>query len=155
MRSPWEAVLADNAPRDEYTDLLRYMVRNIQASQELLIVDPYLFPIGVDPDYVPYLEKIFTTAIDAIHRLDIITSKKNHCEKVQTEFLAMVQRVKPGLPVTVRYTNAFHDRFWIADKARGVFCGTSLNGVGKRYSLADYLRDMDVQEIVARAAEVP
>jgi hypothetical protein len=149
-----EAVLADNTPKDEYTDLLRYMVRNIQASQELLLIDPYLFPIRAASDYVSYLEKIFATAIGGINRLEIITSKKQHSEKVEAAFLAMVRRVKPGLLVAVRYTNAFHDRFWIADKARGVFCGTSLNGIGSRYSLADYLKDADVQEIVARAAGV-
>jgi hypothetical protein len=150
-----EAVLADNTPRDEYVDLLRYMVRNIQVTQELLIIDPYLFPTGVAPDYVPYLEKIFATAIGNINRLDIITSKMQHSKKIEKDFLAMVQRVKHGLSVTVRYTNAFHDRFWIADQVRGVFCGTSLNGIGKRYSLADYLRDKDVRDIVARAACVP
>ena len=67
----------------------------------------------------------------------------------------MVQQVKAGLAVTVRYTNTFHDRFWIADQTKGVFCGTSLNGIGIRYSLADYLKEEDVQEIVARAASVP
>ena len=150
-----EAVLADNTPKDQYTDLLRYMVRNIQASQTLLIIDPYLFPVKAASDYVPYQEKIFATAIGNINRLDVITSKKQHSKKVERDFLAMVLRVKPGLPVTVRYSNAFHDRFWIADQARGVFCGTSLNGIGIHYSLADYLKDGDVQDIVVRAAGVP
>jgi hypothetical protein len=33
-------------------------------------------------------------------------------------------------------SSEFHDRFWIADGARGLFVG---NGLGKRYALADYL----------------
>src|SRR5437879_3790241 len=39
-----EGLLPDNTPRDDLVDLLRYMVRNIQPSDELLLIDPYLFP---------------------------------------------------------------------------------------------------------------
>ena len=47
-----EAVLPDKTDRDELVDLLRYMVRNIQASEELVIIDPYIFA-PMDAGYIP------------------------------------------------------------------------------------------------------
>jgi hypothetical protein len=40
-------------------------------------------------------------------------------------------------------------------KPGGVFIGTSLNGIGKRYSLIDYLRAEDVKDICARYQALP
>ena len=56
-----EALLPDNTTREDLLDLMRYMVRNIQASAELLIIDPYLFPSTPDPDYISYLGEVFGT----------------------------------------------------------------------------------------------
>ncbi|MEZ5284987.1 MAG: hypothetical protein R2712_09300 [Vicinamibacterales bacterium] len=46
-------------------------------------------------------------------------------------------------------TKRYHDRFWIADEERGLFVGTSLNGIGKRYCLVDYMAPHDASEISA------
>jgi len=149
-----EGVLPDNIPREDLVDLLRYMVRNIQASNELLIIDPYLFPDNPDADYITYLGKIFGSAIGKITRLDVVTSPKcNHA--TEAAFFAMVQAIKPGVAHGIKYTTSFHDRFWIGDKIRGVFVGTSLNGIGKRYAIADYIREEDVKDIYARFAALP
>jgi hypothetical protein len=42
----------------------------------------------------------------------------------------------------------FHDRFWLADGARGLVVGTSLNGLGKRYALVDFMQPSDVRDVV-------
>ena len=149
-----EAVLPDNTPREELTDLLRYMVSNIQASDELLLIDPYLFPSNPDSDYVAYLGRVFSTAIGSIKRLDVATLPSRN-RTIQADFLAMVSSVKPGVVTSFKYTCAFHDRFWIADKTRGIFVGTSLNGIGRRYALTDYLREEDAKEIHARFQALP
>lgn len=144
-----EHVLPDNTKLEEHLDLLRYMLRNIQASDELLIIDPYLFPSNPEADYISCLGKVFETAIGNISRLEIVTMP-NRDANVETDFLRMVVTIKPGVTCRVKYTKAFHDRFWIADGTRGVFVGTSLNGIGKRYSIADYLREEDAKDIYER-----
>lgn len=46
-------------------------------------------------------------------------------------------------------------RYWIGDGSRGLIHSTSLNWIGKRYSLIDYLRDDDSAEIYARYNALP
>jgi hypothetical protein len=149
-----ESVLPDNTPREELLDLMRYMVRNIQATVELLIIDPYIFPSNPDADYINYLGKVFGTAIGNIARIEIVT-KPSRDLITEAAFLTMVSGVKPTVTRRIKYTNDFHDRFWIADGARGVFVGTSLNGIGRRYSIADYIREQDVKDIYARFQTLP
>lgn len=50
--------------------------------------------------------------------------------------------------IEVEYSDAFHDRFWIANGNKGFISGTSLNGVGKRYSLIEILSEEDVTSIM-------
>ena len=45
-------------------------------------------------------------------------------------------------------TNDFHDRFCIADEVKALFIGTSLNGIGRKYALADFMEDEDTATIV-------
>jgi hypothetical protein len=44
-----EGILPDNTPREDLVDNLLYMVRNIQAKNELLLIDPYLCCTGPAP----------------------------------------------------------------------------------------------------------
>jgi hypothetical protein len=149
-----EAVLPDNTAREDLVDNLRYMVRNIQANNELLLIDPYLFPKNGDADYIPYLGLVFGTAIGNISWLKIATKQDRH-GPTEAAFRKMVLDKKPGIIISIKYTEVFHDRFWIADQSRGLFVGTSLNGIGKRYSLVDYLREEDVKDIYARFGALP
>jgi len=57
--------------------------------------------------------------------------------------------------ISTKYSDVFHDRFWIADEVRGVFVGTSLNGIGRRYAIIDYLQQRDVVDIVQRYDQIP
>jgi hypothetical protein len=149
-----ESTLPDNTDREELLDLLRYMVRNIQAKDEILLIDPYLFPRNPDPDFLPHLIRVFETAIGQINTLRIVT-KQNHNAGLLNEFLTAVVAIKPGIVCSTKFTDIFHDRFWIADQKLGVIIGTSFNGIGRRFSLADYLREEDVTEIYARFQQIP
>lgn len=149
-----ESVLPDGAPQEESLDLLHSMVRTIAPKKELLLIDPYLFPERADADYIPFLKKLFGPTFKKITRLDIITLAK-HSKPVRADFLAMVASFNRGIVVSIRHAKVFHDRIWIADKKQGLFVGTSLNGIGIRYAIADYLRKQDVKDIVARAAAIP
>ena len=41
-----------------------------------------------------------------------------------------IPTANPSCRLTHRTSNDFHDRLWIADRERGLFVGTSLNGIG-------------------------
>ena len=43
----------------------------------------------------------------------------------------------------------------IADEAKGLFIGTSLNGIGRRYALIDNIADRDTKEILSRFNRTP
>ena len=45
------------------------------------------------------------------------------------------------IPIQVKFTADFHDRFWIAGRSKGLCCGTSFNGVGKRISCINTLSE--------------
>jgi hypothetical protein len=153
-----EAVLPDNTPRNALADTVRFMLTMMNPAQELLIIDPYLFPPSLqqhpDPAYLPYLEMILSATLEKIDRLRIVTKADRH-QPTETAFVAMAQAKKAALNIATKYTNDFHDRFWIGDGARGLFVGTSMNGIGKRYSLIDYLRNDDSAEIFARYNALP
>jgi hypothetical protein len=148
-----EAVLPDGVPRSTLADTLRYMLTQMKPTQELLIIDPFLFPPDLqqhpDPSYLPYLEMILGPTLAAIDQLRIVTKANRH-QATENAFVAMAQGKKGALVITQKYTDAFHDRFWIGDGGRGLFIGTSLNGIGKRYSLTDYLKDDDAADIYGR-----
>ncbi len=153
-----EAVLPDNTPRSALADTVRFMLTKMNPGQELLIIDPYLFPLSLqqhpDPAYLPYLEMILGATLEKIDRFRIVTKADRH-QPTEAAFSAMAQGKKAALNIATKYTNDFHDRFWIVDGARGLFIGTSVNGIGKRYSLIDYLRDDDSAEIYARYNALP
>ena len=64
-------------------------------------------------------------------------------------FFDRLKSINPSIQTEGIESNAFHDRFMLADGQRGAFIGTSLNGIGRKYALIDYMRDEDAQEIYA------
>lgn len=134
------------------------MLTLMKPVEELLIIDPYLFPTPdpnhPDPHYLSYVESIIGNTLIKIDRLRIVTLTNRHVA-TETAFTTMAQGKKGTLSIALKHTNAFHDRFWIADGDRGLFVGTSLNSIGRRYSLVDYLRDEDAADIYARYNALP
>lgn len=153
-----EAVLPDNTPRSALADTVRFMLTLTKPENELLIIDPYLFPTPsaalTAPQYITYLELILGPTLSQINNLRIVTKANRHAA-TEAAFSAMALGKKAALTITTKYTDDFHDRFWVADGERGLFIGTSLNGIGNRYSLIDYLRNEDTADIYARYNALP
>lgn len=148
-----EAVLPDNTPRDELLDTIKYQLNRCDPTESLLIVDPYLFPSNPDTDYLRDLLSLVAPSIEKGIDLTIAT-KSNRNTVLEASFLSGLTSLRASATAFIKPTNAFHDRFWIADGKRGLFLGTSLNGIGRRYAVADYLNDADVEEIAARVAAI-
>lgn len=51
-----------------------------------------------------------------------------------------------------RRSDDFHDRFWIADRARGVVVGASLDGLGSKLFFIDELKRSDASSIMEELA---
>lgn len=149
-----EAVLPDNTPRDDLLDTLRYQLNRCQASRSLLVVDPYLFPTAPDPKYQADLVSLLSPAAKAGLLIQVAT-KANGNASLQTSVVADLRAINSTVMPTFKYTNVFHDRYWIADGERGLFVGTSLNGIGRRYAVADYLMEEDARSIASRYAQLP
>ena len=149
-----EEVLPDSTPRNAIIDTLRYKIDQCFPSQTLLIVDPYLFPTNPDPDYLADLIQIFDKSLRSCSRLEIATMS-NRNTSLERQAHAQISRVNPNILISTKYTNVFHDRLWITDEARGVFVGTSLNGVGRRYAVVDWLSEDDAIEIAQRYRGLP
>jgi hypothetical protein len=126
------------------------MLSLMDPADELLIIDPYIFPPhGADAGYIPFLREVFGSTIQKVNRVRIV-SGTSRSAAVETDFRAMLEAVKPGVGYDAKYSDVFHDRFWIGDGAKGIVVGTSLNGVGRRYALMDYIGDEDTAAIYAR-----
>ena len=149
-----EEVLPDNTPRNVVLDTLRYKIDQCEASQSILIIDPYLFPFNSDSDYLSDLIKIFENSIKKCVKLEIATLS-NRNQTLQQQMQNKISEMNQNIKINYKYTNVFHDRFWIADNTRGVFVGTSLNGIGKKYAIIDWLQEDDAKAIVNRYRQLP
>ena len=108
---------------------------------ELIIVDPYLFKDDSD-EYCNLLASIINSA--KARSVIVVTEKKNYKKLSYNKI-----NDKIGHTMEIKYNSEFHDRFWIADRKKGFYTGTSLNGIGKKISLINFLSSDDVTEIVS------
>lgn len=145
-----EAVLPQ-ASMDERLPLYRILnefLANLAPQQNLTIIDPFFFAERQDLDqFMEGFQTVFEQFVTSVTHFTFITSSKiNH--NLYQRVAGYLNDLNERLTVAHHITSDFHDRFWIADQSKGIFVGTSLNGIGKKYSLADYMRDDDVTAVV-------
>ena len=102
---------------------------------DLLIIDPYLFCKNSKDDYKKLLQNILIQS--QCRSLKIITDKSNYDESFFRETEKVINK-----SIQLIDTRDFHDRFWIANECKGFISGTSLNGVGKKYSSINISRNI-------------
>jgi hypothetical protein len=148
-----EAVLPiRKATRDEdlLARTLTTQVKALSPSKDLTIIDPYFFHCRCadTADYLSFFRKIFEEVITRITLMRFVTGF-DYDPDIYKSIQHEIATLNPKAQVLCTKSNAFHDRMWIADEAKGMFVGTSLNGVGKRYALTDFMRDDDTAAVVA------
>jgi len=149
-----EAVLPDTGSRGVLIDTLRYMLNRCAPTASMIIIDPYLYPTPADGTYEADLTSVLQPLAAQCSSIGIATLP-NRNVALESSIVSTIKAVKPAIRIEHKYTNVFHDRFWIADGVRGLFVGTSLNGIGKRYAVIDYLQDNDTLQIVQRYNRIP
>lgn len=143
-----EEVLWKNMTMDERTSkILDYLKLIGGISGELLIVDPYMFCYKAEKEYKEMVKSVFCKC--GCERIQIITDKNKFDETFCKEI-----RQSVNTKLEVYFSDDFHDRFWIANEKKGFLMGTSLNGIGKKYTSIVMLNEEDVREIVRISTQI-
>lgn len=152
MQNLQEALLpkTDQSHKHLLVEVITNQLRALSPSSDLIVVDPYLFPSNPNDttDFLKTVEDIFAPIIGGISKIRFVT-KTNYNRPLYGSVQELLVGLKPELTVEHKTTEDFHDRFWIVDESRGLFIGTSLNGIGKRYALTDYMKDDDAKAVVS------
>jgi hypothetical protein len=150
-----EAVLPKTDTSDEKVfDLLvgtlRCKLMDLAPSQGLTLIDNYVFTPNIRDKrgYLEMFEDIFGPVVGGIKQVRFVTSPDHYDSLLYQDVARLLRSLNPQLLVECSTTRDFHDRFWIADETKGLFIGTSLNGIGKRYALVDNMSDEDTKAIV-------
>lgn len=152
IRGIQEAVLPKTEDKD-YRDLLikvlSEQLQSLAPSNSLTIVDPYFFPTNLHnkDGYLSTVREIIGPIIPKIKSARFIT-RAEYDGALYDAISRIFTDLNPQMDISHRTTNDFHDRFWIVDETRGMFVGTSLNGLGKKYALTDFIRNEDTVIIV-------
>lgn len=124
---------------------------------DLIITDPYLFTSSRkrdSHDYAASVVRMIAPALVKGLRLTAIVSPLQNDDTVRTAVLDQLHARDQDLDITVVESHDFHDRFWIADRVRGLIVGTSLNKIGSRIFFVDELSKSDVAAVLAEVDEI-
>ena len=144
-----EAVLPPGpVQRPGLLKLLDAMLAKLAPTFGFVIVDPYLLPKKTPASYLPELLSLIEPICRTVATILLITLSDYDATLLQN-LQASLAGSCPSCQLIHRGSNRYHDRFWIADETRELFIGTSLNGIGRRYALADFMDDADVAQAVA------
>lgn len=130
-------------------DTLRNKLIQLSPSESLTIVDGYLFSTNIknQAEYLTLFEQIVNSVIEKIKLVRFVTLP-SYNDELYKKTVTLLENMNPHISVEHSKSEYFHDRFWIADDQRGIFVGTSLNGLGNKYALVDNIRDSDTNSIV-------
>jgi hypothetical protein len=130
--------------------ILKEMLEQLVPELHFAVVDRFLFPDEKQcpSDYLDTLVQVLEPTVRRVKELLVVTEKR-HNARLRSALEQRLKALSPGCRFRHCCSESFHDRFWIADRARGLFVGASLNGLGRRYALVDKLAADDVREIVA------
>ena len=154
--SVWQTVVFQEALLPQARDLpplvavLKKMLERLAPGSDFTIVDRFLFPDTehCPGDYLDTLLEVLEPVVSRSQQLLVVTSP-NHNADLRKDLEHRLRASYPSCRFRHSCSESFHDRFWIADRARGLFVGTSPNGLGLRYALVDYLASDDVREVMA------
>jgi hypothetical protein len=144
-----EAVLPPGpTDRPGLLKLLDGMIAKLAPRREFAVVDAYLLSANTPPGYLAEVLSLLEPIARGVTRLVLITSGRYDAQLLQDLETSLAASC-PSCQLIHKVSNRYHDRFWIADQARALFVGTSLNGIGRRYAIADYMVEADVIEVVS------
>lgn len=127
-------------------------MRKLAPRTELIITDPYLFTGGRKHDsqrYAASVARMLEPALTQGLRIKALVGATGNNATVRSAVLDNLYARGQNLEIDVVEVEDFHDRFWIADRNRGLIFGASLNKIGSRIFFVDELSDADVKAVLA------
>ena len=142
--------ISPKAPIGTALQFVADRLARLAPASDLIIVDPYLFPptpsLG-EAGYARRLADLIAPLLDEDATVRCVVNKRANA-RVAAGVRENLALLKPGVSLMIRESEDFHDRFWIAEKSRGVVVGASLNGLGSRLFFIDELDAEDVAAIL-------
>lgn len=127
-------------------------LQKLAPAKELVITDPYLFTGSRKHDseeYAASVVRMIAPALTGGLSITAIVSPSQNNESVRAAVLDQLHARGQDLVINVVEADDFHDRFWIADRDRGLIIGTSMNKIGGRIFFVDELSRSDVTAVLA------
>lgn len=137
-------------PYDTRTDIIHTIgkyLKRIILSDHLVIVDNYIFwGENKKESYTNFILDIFRDYIPKLQKITFVTNKRHYDKELHNTISEGFLNVKKHISIDTKFSDNFHDRLWVCGD-RGIFVGTSLNGIGQKYSLIDYIKREDLSAI--------
>lgn len=127
-------------------------MQELAPETELIITDPYLFTGSRKSDsevYAASVGNMLAPALTAGLHVTAVVSRDGNNSKVRKAVEAELYARMNDLTISVIESSDFHDRFWIADRSRGLIVGASLNKIGSKIFFVDELSEVDVRDVLA------
>lgn len=142
--------ISPKAPLKGATAFVAERLARLAPTSDLVIVDPYLFPprpkLG-EAEYAAFLAGLVAPILEPGATVTCVVNSASNA-RIEEMTRSCLDALSPGTSLEVQRSDDFHDRFWIADRTRGVVVGVSLNGLGSKLFLVDELKTSDVAAIV-------
>ena len=143
-------------PHDRTEDILQALFNyldKIITTTNLIITDAYIFSSD-SQDYEKLLMEIFKRYIAKLSNIVFII-RKDHKINFRQKIFSNIQSINPSISLDIVISEEFHDRYWISNyNGKGVVIGTSLNGIGKKYCLIDYINKSDVRALMKDISKI-
>lgn len=140
-----EGIMSSRKNIDDVMNLITGHLTKLDGCDRLVIIDPYFYS-NSDSDTLGILKTLMTTVSSKLQNIYIITDGKH--KRSRNQILSCLNGMNINIHEMVN--DELHDRFWIdPDSYRGVVFGTSLNGIGKKMALIDFLRADDIKEALS------
>ncbi len=145
-----EDFVKKNTNIDDIKNIFSNFLKKIEIEDEFIIIDPYFYPNSCnEADYLSLIKDIFGNFIPSIKNLTIITSIKFN-DIIKGKIENELKKINNSINIIHKTNDDWHDRYWISSKnKKGFMVGTSMNGIGKRHALIDYLTTDDIEEILS------
>jgi len=144
--------ISPKAPTLSVEQYIGERLARLKPQSELVITDPYLFTSTRQNDASDYgqsVARIVSPLLSAGASLIVVVDPKPSDPIVEQAVISALKSNQSSLQFKVIRSGDFHDRFWIADRARGVIMGTSLNKIGHKIFFIDALTSPDVAAVMA------
>lgn len=143
--------ISPKAPPPTAEEFLTKRLALLAPESELLIIDPYFFTYARRndaDDYAASVARIVAPLLNEQTHLRLVADPNASHQVVRVAVGAALRAAIPNLEIEVIESRDFHDRFWIADRERGLIVGTSLNKIGSKVFLVDKLSASDVNAVL-------